>query len=144
MGNLTRDPELRYTPNGQAVTSITVATNRQWTDKDSGDKKDSAEFTDVVIWGKMAENVANYLKKGRRVHVIGRLQSRSWEAQDGSKRNKTKVVATDITFLDRAGAGENFGGGDDFNQEQAPEKTAKAGKKSENIEEEVNIEDIPF
>lgn len=144
MGNLTRDPELRYTPNGQAVTSITVATNRQWTDKDSGDKKDSAEFTDVVIWGKMAENVANYLKKGRRVHVIGRLQTRNWEAQDGSKRNKTEVVATDITFLDRAGAGE--GGGqsahDNFNQE--PQEDKKKSKKSENIEEEVNIEDIPF
>lgn len=144
MGNLTRDPELRYTPNGQAVTSITVATNRQWTDKDSGDKKDSAEFTDVVIWGKMAENVANYLKKGRRVHVIGRLQTRNWEAQDGSKRNKTEVVATDITFLDRAGAGEGQGQSprDDFNQEPAEDK--KKPKKSENIEEEVNIEDIPF
>lgn len=145
MGNLTRDPELRYTPNGQAVTSITVATNRQWTDQGSGEKKDAAEFTDIVIWGKMAENVANYLKKGRRVHVIGRLQTRSWEAQDGSKRNKTEVIATDITFLDRAGAS---GGGsdalpaDDFNQEPADEK--KKGKKEASIDEEVSIDDIPF
>lgn len=145
MGNLTRDPELRYTPNGQAVTSITVATNRQWTDQGSGEKKEAAEFTDIVIWGKMAENVANYLKKGRRVHVIGRLQTRSWEAQDGSKRNKTEVIATDITFLDRAGAS---GGGsdalpaDDFNQEPADEK--KKGKKEASIDEEVSIDDIPF
>jgi single-strand DNA-binding protein len=142
MGNLTRDPELRYTPNGQAVTSITIATNRQWTDKDSGDKKDQAEFTDVVIWGKMAENVANYLKKGRRAHIIGRLQTRSWEAQDGSKRNKTEVVATDVTFLDRAnsGSGDSFPS-EDFNQEPAEEKKSKTNKK---VEEEVNIEDIPF
>lgn len=141
MGNLTRDPELRYTPNGQAVTSMTIATNRQWTDKESGDKKDAAEFTDVVVWGKMAENVANYLKKGRRVHVIGRLQTRNWEAQDGSKKYKTEVIATDVTFLDRAGAdsGSSFEGVD----VEPTEKPAK-DKKSETTEEEINIEDIPF
>lgn len=143
MGNLTRDPELRYTPNGQAVTSVTVATNRQWTDQNSGEKKDAAEFTDVVVWGKMAENVANYLKKGRRVHVIGRLQTRSWEAQDGSKRNKTEVIATDVTFLDRAegGAAGHQASPDDFSQEPVEEKS-KA--KKVDTDEEVNIEDIPF
>ena len=143
MGNLTRDPELRYTPNGQAVTSMTIATNRQWTDKDSGDKKDQAEFTDVVVWGKMAENVANYLKKGRRVHVIGRLQTRNWEAQDGSKKYKTEVIATDVTFLDRAGEGAapSYEGVDVV----PDEKPAKGkGAKPETTEEEINIEDIPF
>jgi single-strand DNA-binding protein len=142
MGNLTRDPELRYTPNGQAVTSLTIATNRQWTDKDSGDKKEAAEFTDVVVWGKMAENVANYLKKGRRAHIIGRLQSRSWEGQDGTKKYKTEVIATDVTFLDKAdsGAAPSYDGID-----SAPaEKPAAKGKKSETTEEEINIEDIPF
>lgn len=136
MGNLTRDPELRYTPNGQAVATMTVATNRQWTDQ-SGEKKDAAEFTDVVVWGKMAETVSNYLKKGRRVHVIGRLQSRSWEAQDGSKKNKTEVIATDVTFLDKAPSGMDFSEGID----ETP-KQAKAEAKEE--EQEVNIEDIPF
>lgn len=139
MGNLTRDPELRYTPSGQAVTTCTIATNRQWSDKDSGDKKEQAEFTDVVVWGKMAENVANYLKKGRRVHVIGRLQTRSWEAQDGSKKYKTEVIATDVTFLDKAGAdsGSSYDGVD-----EAP--ASKSKSKAADAEEEINIEDIPF
>jgi single-strand DNA-binding protein len=151
MGNLTRDPELRYTPNGQAVTTMTIATNRQWTDKDSGDKKDAAEFTDVVVWGKMAENVANYLKKGRRAHVIGRLQTRNWEAQDGSKKYKTEVIATDVTFLDKAptGSGSAYEGVDqepDDNQgkSKGSHVPSKSEGKPETTEEEINIEDIPF
>jgi single-strand DNA-binding protein len=148
MGNLTRDPELRYTPNGQAVASFTVATNRFWTDKESGEKKDSAEFTDIVVWGKMAENVSNYLKKGRRVHVIGRLQSRSWEAQDGSKKYKTEVIATDVTFLDKASdSGASFEGVDKEPQDdgvQDKKEEPKKGKKEAKEEEEINIEDIPF
>lgn len=147
MGNLTRDPELRYTPNGQAVTSITIATNRRWKDE-SGEYKDQAEFTDVVVWGKMAENVANYLKKGRKVHVIGRLQTRNWEAQDGSKKYKTEVIATDVTFLDRAGANSGEGldtePADDFSQESAGDKKSSKGGKKKEETEEVDIEDIPF
>jgi len=155
MGNLTRDPELRYTPNGQAVTSFTVATNRQWTDSASGEKKDAAEFTDVVAWGKMAETISNYMKKGRRIHVTGRLQTRSWEAQDGSKRNKTEVIAQDVIFVDRAGAtgiqeGVDTIPSEDISQELPEEKAApKGGKdkketKDDKPEEEINIEDIPF
>lgn len=134
MGNLTRDPELRYTPNGQAVATFAIATNRQWTDG-SGEKKDAVEYTDVVVWGKMAEVVTNYLKKGRRVHVMGRLQTRSWEAQDGSKRSKTEVIATDVTFVDRSGGAptEDFDGVD-----EAPAPKGKAK------EEEIDIEEIPF
>lgn len=151
MGNLTRDPELRYTPNGQAVASFAVATNRYWTDQ-SGEKKDAAEFTDVVVWGKLAETVSNYLKKGRRVHVIGRLQTRSWEAQDGSKKYKTEVVANDITFLDKADtAANNFEGVDtpapeETTEQKTPSKggSSSGGKKKEEPEEEINIEDIPF
>lgn len=156
MGNLTRDPELRYTPNGQAVTSFTVATNRSWTDQGSGERKDAAEFTDVVAWGKLAETIANYMKKGRRIHVTGRLQTRSWEAQDGSKRNKTEVIANDIIFVDRAGAGGGAEGVDveapeDFSQAPKEEsKSDKKDKKSESkksedeLDAEINIEDIPF
>lgn len=148
MGNLTRDPELRYTPNGQAVATFAIATNRYWSDKDSGEKKEAVEFTDVVVWGKMAENVSNYLKKGRRVHVIGRLQTRNWEAQDGSKKYKTEVIANDVTFLDRAdGSKSSFEGvdtipKDDGNQDK--ESKPKKDKKEEKEEEEINIEDIPF
>jgi single-strand DNA-binding protein len=136
MGNLTRDPELRYTPNGQAVANFAVATNRQWTDP-SGEKKDAVEFTEVVVWGKMGENVTNYLKKGRRVHIIGRLQTRSWEAQDGSKRNKTEVIATEVTFLDKAGAG-GYAEGAEAKSEKPPVK------KSQETNDEVDIEEIPF
>lgn len=131
MGNLTRDPELRYTPNGQAVANFAVATNRQWSDA-NGEKKDSVEFTEVVVWGKMGENVANYMKKGRRVHIIGRLQTRAWEAQDGTKRSKTEVIATDVTFLDKAGA-------------QAPSISEGVDKPAKEPEsQEVDIEEIPF
>lgn len=145
MGNLTRDPELRYTPNGQAVANFTVATNRRWTDAD-GQQKDAAEFTDIVVWGKIAETVTNYLKKGRRVHVIGRLQSRSWEAQDGSKRSKTEVVATDVTFLDRKESGSGGSDGvDEIPSDDADQTKAKLKDKTKEVkEEEIDIEDIPF
>lgn len=139
MGNLTRDPELRYTPNGQAVATFAIATNRSWTDG-TGEKKDSVEYTDVVVWGKMAEVVSNYLKKGRRVHVMGRLQTRSWEAQDGSKKFKTEVIATDVTFVDRAGdapQASDFEGVD-----QTPSQGPKKGKVEP--EPEIDLEEIPF
>lgn len=136
MGNLTRDPELRQTPSGQSVASFAVATNRSWQDPQSGDKKDAVEFHDVVAWGKLGELVSNYLSKGRKVLVVGRLQTRSWEA-DGVKKQRTEIVATDINFLS-AGPGE---GG-------AP--AASAAKKSDDPEiqempgDDINLDDIPF
>jgi single-strand DNA-binding protein len=87
MGNLTRDPELRSTPNGQSVASFSVATNRSWLDT-NGEKKDAVEYHDIVAWGKLAELVSNYLSKGKKVLVVGRLQTRSWDGQDGGKRQK--------------------------------------------------------
>jgi single-strand DNA-binding protein len=147
MGNLTRDPELRYTPNGQAVANFAVATNRSWKDNE-GEIKDAVEFTDVVVWGKTAENVANYMKKGRKVHIIGRLQTRSWEAQDGSKRYKTEVVANDVTFLgskNDAPSGDGVDAIVEDDTDQTPKKESKKGKKKEEKkDEEVDIEDIPF
>src|SRR3990167_5923847 len=100
IGNLTRDPELRYTPNGQAVVGMGVATNRSWTDQ-AGEKKDEVEFHDVVVWGKLAEICSQILAKGRRVYFEGRLQTRSWEAQDGAKRQKTEIIASDMIVLDK-------------------------------------------
>ncbi len=141
MGNLTRDPELRYTPNGQAVVNFAVATNRTWKDAD-GEQKDSAEFTDIVAWGKTAENIANYLKKGQKVHVIGRLQTRSWEAQDGSKRYKTEVVANDVTFL--GGRGQSESEGVDLSPKEEENQSNDSKSKEKKEEEEVDIEDIPF
>lgn len=149
MGNLTRDPEMRTTPSGQNVCSFSVATNRSWQDQ-SGERKDSVEYHDIVAWGKLAELVNNYMKKGRKVLVVGRLQTRSWEAQDGSKRQKTEIVANDINFVDRMGegGGENDYSSDDVNQEAAVEKGSKDKKEEIVIEDmgegDINLDEIPF
>lgn len=136
MGNLTRDPELRYTPNGQAVTSFAVATNRTWVDA-QGEKKEDVEYHDVVVWGKLAEIVSQYLKKGRKVMIVGRLQTRNWEAQDGSKRSKTEIVATDVNFVDRPKEGE-------MTNEQPKPAAGTKEKAATEDKEEIDIEDIPF
>lgn len=102
LGNLTRDPELRYIPSGQAVATFTVACNRNYVAQ-SGEKKEEVSFIRVVVWGRQAENCNEYLKKGSSVFVEGRLQSRSWEAQDGTKRSTIEVIALSIQFLGRPG-----------------------------------------
>src|SRR6266568_8866009 len=102
MGNLTRDPELRSTPSGQQVASFAVATNRSWQDA-SGERKEAVDYHEIVAWGKLGELAAQYLAKGRKVLVVGRLQSQSWE-KDGVKRQRTEIVATDVSFLDGRGA----------------------------------------
>jgi single-strand DNA-binding protein len=99
IGNLGRDPEMRYTPNGQAVTQFTVAVNRNYKDS-TGEWKEETEWFRVVAWGPLAERTAEYLRKGRKVYVEGRLQTRSWEGQDGQKRYTTELVASTVTALD--------------------------------------------
>ena len=103
IGNLTRDPELRYLPSGQAVTNFTVAVNRAYTSQ-AGEKKEEVSFIRVVVWARRAEVCNEYLRKGSPVFVEGRLQSRSWEAPDGSKRSSIEVVANNVQFLGRGGA----------------------------------------
>ena len=98
MGNLTRDPELRYVPSGSAVANFTVAVNRSYKDN-AGEKKEEVSFIRVVVWGKMAEICGEYLTKGRPVMVEGRLKSRSWEDQGGQKRSALEVVATNVQFM---------------------------------------------
>lgn len=154
MGNLTRDPELRQTPTGQNVTSFSLALNRSYKDA-SGEWQEATDYIDIVCWGPLAERVAQYLSKGRRCLVQGRLQSRSWE-QDGAKRNKVEVLANDVTFLDSRGGGD---GGDSGGAEAATEPTekpkpsnaAKAAKaKKDDIviedigDQPINLDDIPF
>ncbi|MBI5749918.1 MAG: single-stranded DNA-binding protein [Nitrospinae bacterium] len=101
MGNLTRDPELRYTPNGSAVASFGLAVNRKYKQGDA--VKDETCFVDITVWGKQAENCAEYLSKGRGVLIEGRLSYRSWETDEGQKRSKLDVVANNVQFLQRAG-----------------------------------------
>lgn len=98
MGNLTRDPELRYLPNGTAVTTFTVASNRTYK-LPSGEKKEEATFMRVVVWARRAETCGEYLSKGSSVFVEGRLQSRTWQGQDGQKRSTVEIVADNVQFL---------------------------------------------
>ncbi len=113
IGNLTRDPELRYTPTGAAVCSIGLATNRYWT-TESGEKKEEVEFHRVVAWNKLAELCSQLLTKGRKIYVEGRLQTRTWQGQDGNQRSTTEVVIEDMIILDpkrsASSAGENASG----------------------------------
>lgn len=104
IGNLTRDPELRYTPAGTAVCTLGLATNRSWT-TESGEKKEEAEFHRIVVWNKLAELCSQLLFKGRRVYFEGRLQTRSWVAQDGTQRQTTEIVAQEMLILDDRRAG---------------------------------------
>lgn len=98
IGNMTRDPELRYTPQGTAVCTFGVATNRSWTTED-GERKEDVEFHNVVVWQRLAEICSQFLSKGRQVYIEGRLSTREWEAQDGTKRRTTEVVANEVIFL---------------------------------------------
>ncbi len=100
IGNLGTDPEMRFTPSGSPVTTFRVATNRTMTSPE-GEKKDETEWFSVVTWNKLAENCNQFLGKGRRVYVEGRLHTRSWEGQDGQKRYRTEVIANSVLFLDR-------------------------------------------
>lgn len=108
IGNLTRDPELRYTPTGAAVCTIGLATNRQWA-TEGGDKKEEAEFHKIVAWNKLAEICSQLLSKGRRVYFEGRLATRSWQGQDGQQRQTTEIVASDMIILDNKGIGAGGG-----------------------------------
>jgi single-strand DNA-binding protein len=108
IGNLGRDPEMRFTANGSAVTNFTVAVSRQYSSAD-GERREETEWVRVVTWNKLAEQCNQFLQKGRRVYVEGRLQTRSWDGQDGQKRYSTEVVAQDVQFLDRAGAAGGAG-----------------------------------
>ena len=125
IGNLGRDPEVKYLPSGQAVANFSVATSRAWTDKE-GKKEERTEWHRIVAFGKLAEICGEYLSKGRQVYIEGRLQTRDWE-KDGQKHYTTEIVASDVVFLgsrgessggddivyDEPGAAKNPGGGDD-------------------------------
>jgi single-strand DNA-binding protein len=153
IGNLTRDPELRYTPNGNAVCTFSVATNRNWT-TDSGEKREEVDFHRIVAWNKLGELCSQFLTKGRKVYVEGRLSTRNWTAQDGAQKTTTEVIIDDMILLDNKGAGGQPAHGEEPPlPEEAPVgvKTKKAESKMEeevpsvnNKEEEVLPEDIPF
>jgi len=110
IGNLGKDPELRYTPGGQAVASFPLATSEKWRDKE-GVMQDNTEWHNIVVWGRQAETAKEYLAKGRQVYIEGRIQTRSWDDKEGNKRYTTEVVAQRVQFLGSRGQGGSGGGG---------------------------------
>ncbi len=168
IGNLTRDPELRYTPAGTAVCTFGLATNRSWK-TDTGEKHDEAEFHNIVAWNKLAELCSQFLVKGRKVFVEGRLATRTWTSQDGSPRNRTEIVISDMILLDSnrgAAGGSSSPAAEETKVTEEPkvaeetkpssakapagkeEKKAVSKKKEEVVaekpKEEVAPDDIPF
>jgi single-strand DNA-binding protein len=131
IGNLTRDPELRYTPQGTAVCTFGLATNRQWT-TDSGEKKEDVEFHRIVAWQKLAELCAQLLSKGRKAYVEGRLQTRRWTGNDGVERTTTEIVISDMIILDSrftAQAGGDLDVPEDRVKDEEEDKKKKTEKK---------------
>ena len=130
MGNLTRDPEVRYTPKGTAVAELGIAVNRVYSGE-NGEKREEVTFVDVTVWGRTAENVGEYLKKGRPVFIEGRLQLDSWEdKQSGQKRNKLKVVADNVQFLGSPRGSGGSGGGPDEGEEEPRSRPNGGGSRT--------------
>lgn len=135
IGNLTRDPETRNTPSGQTVSSFSVATNLVWNDQ-SGQQQKKVEFHNIVAWRRLAEICQQYLKKGSKVYIEGRLQTSDWTGQDGIKRYRTEIVAENMIMLDRAGQINN--------NEAEPANNEPNNENQNNEDEEIRVENIPF
>jgi single-strand DNA-binding protein len=154
VGHLGRDAETKFTPGGAAVTRFSVATNRRWKDKDSGEWKEETDWSNVVLW--RSENLANYLTKGKQIYVEGRLQTRSYEDKDGKKVYATEVVADDVILLggQGAGGGQSGGrsGGDEYSQQpvsqprSSPPRAAAHSQQApdENFGQGITDDDVPF
>ncbi len=139
IGNLTRDPELRNTSNGQSVANFSVATSSQWTDV-NGQKQERTEYHSIVAWGKLAEICNQYLGKGRKVFVEGRLQTRDWETPDGQKRQRTEIIAENMIMLDKAP-----GGSSGYQPTNSSPSNNQGGGVDQGVgDQEIRVEDIPF
>ncbi len=159
IGNITRDPELRSTPSGQSVANFGLATNRSWKDPSSGERKESAEFHNIVAWGRLAEICGQYLRRGSKIFVEGRIQTRSWQGQDGNKRYITEIVMENMIMLDRKPQGSapfqpaspNQAGPSEPLTPAQPTAQPSPSQPEEiptiqidDSQDEVKIEDIPF
>ena len=134
IGNLGADPEIRYTQQNNAVTTMRVATSEVWTDKQSGDRKESTEWHRIVVWGRQAENCEKYLKKGSLVYVEGNLRTREWQDKEGQRRWTTEIKAQRVQFLDKFGAG-----GGESRPSPPPPGDAEAG-----FDQGFSDDEIPF
>jgi single-strand DNA-binding protein len=149
VGNLGKDPETRYMPNGKAVTNFSIATSESWTDKQSGDKQERTEWHNIVMFEKLAEIAAEYLRKGSQVYVEGSLRTRKWQDKEGKDRYTTEIVARDMQMLGgRGGAGgAASGGGGSGGAESRPTRQAPAedrGPPAGGNDEGGFDDDIPF
>lgn len=145
LGNLTRDPELRYTPNGAPVCSGGIATNQFFKNKDTGENESKPEFHNFVVWGKLAEIFPQFLRKGSKVQLIGRLQTQQWEDDNGVRHYKTEVNVRDAVFLDK----KSSGSGDEVVVDDGSEDIVKQADevfnpKDQPTDEPINEDDIPF
>ncbi len=144
IGNLGKDPEMRYTPSGQAVTQFTVAVNRNYKDQ-QGERQEETEWFRVVAWGQQAEFAAEYLRKGAKVYIEGRIQTRQWEGQDGQKRYTTELVANTIQNLERRAREDTGDGGSQLPPERPQRASAGASKQAAQPEQPDNeFDDLPF
>ena len=148
LGNLTRDPEVRYTPKGSAVADLGIAVNRQYT-LDTGEKREEVTFVDVTFWGRTAEVAGEYLKKGRSVFIEGRLQLDTWDdKQSGQKRSKLKVIGEMMQMLGGRPGGGSGGGGDEGGAEEAPRSRSSSSSRStappKGAPAEPDDDEIPF
>ncbi len=149
IGNLGRDPEVRYMPSGGAVANLTVATSEQWRDKNSGENQERTEWHRVVMFGRLGEIAGEYLKKGSKVYIEGKLQTRKWQDNNGQDRYTTEIVANEMQMLDSRGGAGDFGGAQQGGgyqsqsqpqQQQAPQQqAASAGNGFDDFDD-----DIPF
>jgi single-strand DNA-binding protein len=143
IGNLGRDPEMRYTPSGQPVTQFTVAVNRNYRDQ-QGEWQEETEWFRIVAWGPLAERTAEYLRKGRKVYVEGRLQTRQWEGQDGQKRYTTELIANTVTALDRRPTEEGGEPGGEPRPARAAAPVAQGTPERSAEPHTEELDDLPF
>jgi len=141
VGNLGRDPEVRYTPDGKAVANFSIATSEQWRDKDSGERKEKTEWHRIVAFGRLGEICGEYLSKGKQVYIEGRLQTRDWEDKDGNKRYTTEIVALQMQMLGTKDSYDNAG------PSAAPRRSAPARPAASGPDMDASPpeeDDIPF
>ena len=148
VGNLGRDPEVRYTKSGQAVASFSIATSEKWTGKD-GNKEEKTEWHRIVAWGKLGEICGEYLSKGKQVYLEGRLQTREWEDNNGNKKQTTEIVASNMTMLGQAGGsgGSGYGGGNSSSGSSRGPSGSSGSSSSQGSsggQEDFEDDDIPF
>jgi len=143
IGNLTRDPEGRTTPSGQTVTSFGIATNLVWKDA-NGERQRRPEFHNVVAWRKLAEICNQYLKKGNKIYIEGRLQTREWQGQDGVKRQRTEIIADNMIMLDTKNSSSSQSSKPFSAPAKESEEAPEESPKEPQVTDEIRVEDIPF